>query len=252
MRAGRGGTLDRLLELDRERPVPAGRRIAEHPGRQRTRAVAQLDSVDAGAGRGAGGPRAPPPGACAAPRSGPTVTRPLLASLSSTYSGPPRSMPTPRRWPTVKRCWPRWLAEHGSVQVDDRPGPVAQAAVAAQEARPVGPGQEAQVLGIGLARHRQPGSGGDPPDLGLGQLAQREAHPRQRRRRQRSQHVGLVLGRIGGGAQQRAVVILALGDPGVVTGRERSQPSRSASSSIASRRTWPLHPTQGFGVSPPP
>ena len=90
--------------------------------------------------------------------------------------------------------------------------------MAGQEAGAVGAGQEAQVLRVDLARHRQPGLRGDRPHLGLGQLAEREPQPGQRRRRERGQHVGLILGGIGRDAQERSSLVGDLRGAGVVAG----------------------------------
>ena len=105
-----------------------------------------------------------------------------------------------------------------TVGINELTGRIADAAVAGQKTRAARPGQEAEVLRVRLARHRQPGAGGDLAHLRLGQVPEREAHPGQRCRRQCGQHVGLVLGRVGGGAQQRSAGILVLGRAGVVTG----------------------------------
>ena len=59
---------------------------------------------------------------------------------------------------------------------------------------------ESALLATGSSR-----LGGQRAHLRLGQLAQREAHPGQRGRRERGQHVRLVLGRVGGGAEQAVV-----------------------------------------------
>ena len=55
----------------------------------------------------------------------------------------------------------------------------------------------------------------------LAQLAQREAHPRQRLGLERRQHVGLVLGLVGGGAQQRPARVVGLRGARVVAGGQR-------------------------------
>ncbi len=108
--------------------------------------------------------------------------------------------------------------------VDDRPLPVVETAVASHEARPAGTGQEAEVLGIGLGGDRQAGGRGELAHLRLVQLAERKPHPRQRRRCQRREHVGLVLGRVGGCPQQRPALIAGLRQAGVVAGRELLRP----------------------------
>ena len=52
------------------------------------------------------------------------------------------------------------------------------------------------------ARDRQPGALGQLAHLGLGQRAEREAHPRQRARREGAEHVALVLALVAGHPQQ--------------------------------------------------
>ena len=86
--------------------------------------------------------------------------------------------------------------------VDDVARALAQPAVAGQERRAPGTGQEAQVLRVGRGRHRQLVLGGDRAHLRLLEVAEREAQARERRARQPGEHVGLVLGRVGGQAQQ--------------------------------------------------
>ena len=108
-------------------------------------------------------------------------------------------------------------AELAAGAVDDRARALAQAAVAGEEALAPGAGQEAEVLRVGLARDRQVVLARERANLGLGQLAEREAQPLQRRAAQRGQHVGLVLGVVGGGAQQavgRAARVVAGGQRG--------------------------------------
>ena len=70
--------------------------------------------------------------------------------------------------------------------------------MAAQEAALALAGEEAEVLALGLLGDREAVAGGDRPHLGLGQLGQREAEPAEQLRRQRRQHVALVLGLVGG------------------------------------------------------
>ena len=86
-----------------------------------------------------------------------------------------------------------------------------------QEPGPRGSRKETQILRVGLARDRQPGRFGDPPDLGLREVPERESHPRKRRRRQRREHVRLILGRIGRDAQQWTRRVAPFRDPRVVT-----------------------------------
>ena len=68
----------------------------------------------------------------------------------------------------------------------------------------------------------------------------------KRRRRQRGEHVRLVLRRVGGDAQQPVG-----GHARVVPrGQETARRDDEANASISSSRTCPLQPTHGFGVSP--
>ena len=95
------------------------------------------------------------------------------------------------------------LAEPLAVLAEDRARALPESAVARQERAATDAGQEAQVLRVGLAGHRQPVGRGELADLRLRQLPEREAQPRERRRRQAGEHVALVLGRVGGDAQER-------------------------------------------------
>ena len=81
---------------------------------------------------------------------------------------------------------------------------LAQATVATQEVSLALAGEEAEVLALGLLCHGQSVMGGDLPHFGLGQLGQREAHATENCRRQRREHVALVLVLVGGGGKQRA------------------------------------------------
>ena len=97
-------------------------------------------------------------------------------------------------------------AERAPGAVDDRPRPLAHAAVAREERRLAGAGQEAEVLRLALIGDGQAGVAGERAHLRLGQLAEREAHPRDGGRRERGEHVRLVLGGVGcrSGAARRA------------------------------------------------
>ena len=94
------------------------------------------------------------------------------------------------------------LAQPAAAAIDDLPGALRQAAVAGEEGALALAGEKAQVLALGLARHRQPRAGGELAHLGLGELGEREAKARERFRSQSREHVGLILGGVGGGAQQ--------------------------------------------------
>ena len=81
--------------------------------------------------------------------------------------------------------------------VDDLALAVAEARVAAQELALALAREEAEVLALGPAGDLEPRRGRELAHLGLGQLAEREAQPRERGGPQRGEHVGLVLGRVG-------------------------------------------------------
>ncbi len=112
-------------------------------------------------------------------------------------------------------------AERAAGPVDDRARPLAHAAVTGEEGALAGPGEEAEVLRLALVGDGQPGLARELAHLRLAQLAEREAHPRHRLRRERGQHVALVLGRVGRRAQQPV-----RRDARVVAGREvgRAEP----------------------------
>ena len=96
----------------------------------------------------------------------------------------------------------------------------------------------------------EPGAAGELAHLRLVQLAEREAQARERRGRERGEHVALVLALVGGrrssGSRRPSAARRAR------SGRWRASRPRAGrpSSSIASRRTLPLQRTHGFGVSP--
>ena len=98
-------------------------------------------------------------------------------------------------------------ADHAARAVEDVALAVVEVAVAPQESGLALAGEEAEVLALGLAGDREFVAGCDLPHLGLGQLGQRETEPRQHRRRQAGEHVALVLGRVGAGGEQRAVLV---------------------------------------------
>jgi hypothetical protein len=106
-------------------------------------------------------------------------------------------------------------AEQAAGGVDEVAWAVGQPAVAGEEGRLAGAGEEAQVLRVGPPRDREAGLGGQLAHLRLGQLAEREPQPRERLRRDRRQHVRLVLRRVGRRPQQPVG-----GAARVVAGRE--------------------------------
>src|ERR1019366_4628886 len=106
------------------------------------------------------------------------------------------------------------LADPPAARIEEIPGALAERPVAREDRLATGPGEEAQVLGIGLGGNRQPRAARELAHGGLVQLAEREAHPAKRRRSERGEHVALVLVRIRGHPQQTVT------GPRVVTGRE--------------------------------
>ena len=137
-------------------------------------------------------------------------------------------------------------AEHAPAAVDDLARPLARAAVARQERRAAGAGEEAEVLRVGLGGDRQPGLGGERPHLRLGQLAEREAHaaPASPATARTACRPGPWPGR------RRSAAARPRSRARSGRWRARRPRARRRTSSIASSRTWPLQPTHGFGVSP--
>ena len=68
-------------------------------------------------------------------------------------------------------------------------------------------GDEAEVLALALVGHREPGVARELADGVLGEPAEREAEPVEQRRVELGEHVALVLGGVGGGAHERAVLV---------------------------------------------
>src|SRR3954451_24607617 len=90
--------------------------------------------------------------------------------------------------------------------------------VAAQEVNLARAGEEAEVLALAPVGHGEPRVSREAAHARLLELAEREPQALQLLWAQASQHVALVLGRVGRAAQEGAGVVL--GDPSVVTGRE--------------------------------
>src|SRR3954451_14594650 len=90
--------------------------------------------------------------------------------------------------------------------VDDVAGPLAQGAVAGEEASAAGAGQEAEVLRVLLARDRGSGGARDLAHLRLAlDGAERAAQSLELPAARRGEHVPLVFGRVGGLPQQAVV-----------------------------------------------
>ena len=90
--------------------------------------------------------------------------------------------------------------------------------MALEEGAPAEAGHEAEVLALALVGHRQPGVAGELADGVLREPAEREAEPVEQRRVELREHVALVLGGVGGGAHERAVLVAR--DARVVAGGE--------------------------------
>ena len=108
----------------------------------------------------------------------------------------------PRRWPTVKLWWPAWRPTTVPAWSTMSPGRSGSAPWRARKAALPGPREEAEVLGLGALATISPASSASARTSGLRQVAEREAQPPHGRRAERGEHVRLVLGRVGGRAQQ--------------------------------------------------
>src|SRR5438067_11603363 len=110
------------------------------------------------------------------------------------------------------------LAQDPSLTIDDRARSRPQAAVALQEGALARAGEEAQVLGVLAVCDREAGALCDLAHARLVQPAERKAKARERRGRERGEHVALVLALVGGETQQPVGLHAR-----VVTGRERAR-----------------------------
>ena len=158
-------------------------------------------------------------------------------------------MPMPRRWPTVKRCWPSCSPSTRPSSSTISPGVLAHARGGAGS-RSAGAGQEAEVLGLGLLGHRQRARRASSRTCGLS--VARRAGTRCGRAPPGSRRASMYVWSLrGSAAARRSGPSASSGDLRVVAGGERcARRGRSASSSIASKRTMPLQRTHGFGVRP--
>ena len=116
------------------------------------------------------------------------------------------------------------LPEFLAAGVDDRAGPRGDAA-RAQELAVVAAGHEADVRAVGLVGDAQAELASNPPRLRLGEVAEREAQPRELPLAERVEDVRLVLRGVGGGVQPQQAV--ALPDARVVAGREQLDAERA-------------------------
>ena len=159
--------------------------VAAHAAADGARVVAQPDRVDLAARAGAAARRARARGGSRAASRVPTTTRFARASVRSTYSGSACGDAEPLALADGEVVEAVVRADDLAVASTISPGASSSPAWRAQERRLAGAGEEAQVLRVGAARDRQLGLRRQLAHLRLGQLGQREAHPRQRRRRQR-------------------------------------------------------------------
>ena len=105
--------------------------------------------------------------------------------------------------------------ERAAAGVEQRALALAEPTMAGEEGFAAAAGQEAEVLGVGLAGDRQAVAARELANLPFAQLAEREAQPGERLGGDRRERVALVLVGVGGDAQQ------AVGDARVVPGDER-------------------------------
>ena len=178
--------------------------VARDAGARAALAVAQLDAVDAASRRGAGA-RARTATWCGAQRgAGADGDASGVGVLVEHVQRLGRSDAEPAALADREAVLAVVAAEDGAAAGRRSPR-------AARRVRRGGPGtgrgsvpaRKHRSWESALAATGSPASAAIRADLGLAQLAEREAHPRQRGRAERGQHVGLVLGRVGGRAQQR-------------------------------------------------
>ena len=155
----------------------------------------------------------------------------------------------PLRCPIVKWCAPRWRAEHVRRRRRRcRPGASPSSPWRARNAALPVPARKQRSCESALPGDRQPGLGGDRAHLGLGQLAEREAQPRERRGRdaRRACRSGPWPDRRRRAAARRRVGarVVAGGERRRRRARRRTRPSRRAARARCSARTG--------SASPPP
>src|SRR4051794_19660253 len=188
-RLPRGDAERRLVELDRERAVAAGRRVPGHAAGDRLRAVAQLHAVDLAAIAVEDGP-------CDGHLAG--GQRPLrpydhaASLLAHDVQGLARGDLQALALADGEALLPVVRAHAVARQVDDltRPG---RATVATDEVPRAGPAQEAQVLALGALCDWQCGGSGQLAHLRLAVLAEWEPEAVELGRLETREHVGLVL-----------------------------------------------------------
>ena len=113
----------------------------------------------------------------------------------------PVATPSPRRCPTVNANVPSCLAEHPPVRIDDRRRVHELRAPRTHERAGVPGGREAELLRVGLARHRQPEAPACARVSAFGMPADREQRAAQLALPQHVQHVALVLAGVGAAEQ---------------------------------------------------
>ena len=137
--------------------------------------------------------------------------------------------PSPWRWPTVSR-WRPGCSPSVALLVGDRPGAPSRPPWRSRKRSWPVPARKHRSWESRRRATDSPAAFGQLADLGLGHRTEREAHPRQRARREGAQHVALVLALVAGRPQQAL-----LADAGVVAGGERVR-RRGGRRARASRR----------------
>src|SRR4051812_16335489 len=189
----------RLVELERERAVAAGRRGALHGAADGPRAVAQLHAFDLariaqkhGSGHGHTGGRERPS------RADDYAVVVLAEHVERLGSGDADALALPDR----EAVLPFVAAESATALVDDVSG-----GVAPHEPVEARAGEEAEVLALGAFGYGEICRARELADLGLGELAEREPDPIELSRLEAGEHVGLVLVGIACGAEQGTVPV---------------------------------------------
>ena len=133
-------------------------------------------------------------------------------------------MPSPRRWPMVKPSMPACVPSVFPSSSTTCPEVSRSGPTSADETEVIVVGDEADLLAFRLVVHRQPLLAGQPADLRLGIIADREEHVGEQFGTQPEEHVGLVLARVVAACDPERAVVRA-GDPGVMAGGDEIGPN---------------------------
>ncbi len=215
----RRGALGGLQQLDAGRRVGACGQPLGHAAGQMPAAVAQLDGVDAGS-VAAQDEVADRDGASEQSRARADGDGVGGGVGGEHVQGLARGDPEAAALADRDGVQPVVAAEAGAAGVEHRARAAAELSMTCEEVALRGAGEEAQVLRVLAVRDGQAGAPGEGANLRLGERAEREAQAGERLGRQGRERVALVLVRVGGDAQQRAM-------PVAVAGRSRmSLPGR--------------------------